>query len=91
MQNGCDIIEFGRAVDEPNTIVLNFLKPVKVFWGARKKSIETVKHRWYERASKTFCDFFKEVVSDCADSAKLKRKFDRRLKYVVERVVNSDT
>ena len=37
------MLEFGRPVDEPRSIVLNFLKPVKkVFWGARKKSIAVV-------------------------------------------------
>ena len=39
MEKRCDMIEFGRPVDEPCSIVLNFLKPVKkVFWGAGKKS-----------------------------------------------------
>ena len=39
----CDTIELGRPVDEPSSIVLNFLKPVKkVFWGTRKKSVAVV-------------------------------------------------
>ena len=43
MEKGCDMIEFGRPVDEPSSIVLNFLKPVKkVFWRTRKKSIAVV-------------------------------------------------
>ena len=42
MEKRCDMIEFGRPVDEPSSIVLNFLKPVKVFWGARKKSLAVV-------------------------------------------------
>ena len=43
MKKRCDLTEFGRPVDEPSSIVLNFLKPVKkVFWGARKKSIAAV-------------------------------------------------
>ena len=43
MEKGCDMIEFGRPVDEPSSIVLNFLKPVKkVFRGARKKSVVVV-------------------------------------------------
>ena len=29
MEKRCDIIEFGRPVDEPSSIVSNFLKPVK--------------------------------------------------------------
>ena len=43
MEKRCNIIEFGRSVDEPSSIVLNFLKPVKkVFWGARKKGVAVV-------------------------------------------------
>ena len=43
MEKRCDMIEFRRPVDEPSSIVLNFLKPVKeVFGGARKKSIAVV-------------------------------------------------
>ena len=43
MEKRCDMIEFGRPVDELSSIVLNFLKPVKkVFWGARNKSIAVV-------------------------------------------------
>ena len=43
MEKRCDMIEFGRLVDEPSSIVLNFLKPVKkVFGGTRKKSIAVV-------------------------------------------------
>ena len=29
MEKSCDMIKFGRPVDEPRSIVLNFLKPVK--------------------------------------------------------------
>ena len=29
MEKRCDVTEFGRPVDEPNSTVLNFLKPVK--------------------------------------------------------------
>ena len=43
MEKRCDMIKFGRPVDELSSIVLNFLKPVKkVFFGARKKSIAAV-------------------------------------------------
>ena len=43
MEKRCDMIEFGRPVDELSSIVLNFLKPVKkVFWGTRKKSFAVV-------------------------------------------------
>ena len=43
MEKRFDMIEFGRPVHEPSSIVLNFLKPVKkAFWGARKKSIAVV-------------------------------------------------
>ena len=43
MEKMCDMTEFGRPVDEPSSLVLNFLKPVrKVFWGDRKKSIAVV-------------------------------------------------
>ena len=42
MEKRCDMTEFGRPVDQPSSIVLNFLKPVKVFWGAEKKSIAVV-------------------------------------------------
>ena len=43
MKKRCDLTEFGRPVDEPSSIVLNFLKPVKkVFGGDRKKSIAVV-------------------------------------------------
>ena len=51
MEKRCDMIEFGRPVDKPSSIVLNFLKPVKkVFWGARKKSIAVIKPRQCERS-----------------------------------------
>ena len=40
MEKGCDMIKFGRPVNEPSCIVLNCLKPdKKVFWEARKKRI----------------------------------------------------
>ena len=42
MEKRCGMIEFGRPVDEPSSIVLNFLKPVKVFWGTRQKSVAVV-------------------------------------------------
>ena len=43
MEKRCDVIEFGRPVDEPSSIALNFLTPVKnVFWKARKKSVAVV-------------------------------------------------
>ena len=42
MERRCDITEFGRQVNEPSSVVLNFLKPVKVFWGARKKGVAVV-------------------------------------------------
>ena len=43
MEKKCDMTEFGKPVDEPSSLVLNFLKPVKkVFRGARKKSIAEV-------------------------------------------------
>ena len=43
MERRRDLTEFGRPVDQPSSIVLNFLKPVKkVFWRARKKSIAVV-------------------------------------------------
>ena len=43
MEKRYEMIEFGRPRDEPSSIVLNFLKPVKkAFWGARKKSIAVV-------------------------------------------------
>ena len=43
MEKRCDMIEFGRPVDEPSSFFLNFLKPVKkVFLGARKKSVAVV-------------------------------------------------
>ena len=36
IEKRCDMTEFGRPVDEPSSIVLIFLKPVKkVFWGAK--------------------------------------------------------
>ena len=43
MEKRRDLTEFQRPLDEPSSIVLNFLKPVKkVFWGAGKKSIAVV-------------------------------------------------
>ena len=42
MEKRCDMIEFGRRIDEPSSIVSNFLKPVKVFWETRKKSVAVV-------------------------------------------------
>ena len=42
MEKRCDMIEFGRPVDQPSSIVLNFLKPVEVFCGARKKTVLVV-------------------------------------------------
>ena len=42
MEKRCDMIEFGRLIDELISIVLNFLKPVKVFWGIRKNSVAVV-------------------------------------------------
>ena len=43
MEKWCDTIELGRPVDEPSSIVFNFLKSVKrVFLGARKKSIAVI-------------------------------------------------
>ena len=35
------MIEFGRPVDEPSSVVLYFLKPIKVL-GVRKESIAVV-------------------------------------------------
>ena len=43
MEKRCVMIEFGRLVDEPSNIVLNFLEPIKkVFGGTRKKSIAAI-------------------------------------------------
>ena len=43
MEKRCDMMEFVKPVDQPSSIVLNFLKSVKkVFWGARKKSVVVV-------------------------------------------------
>ena len=39
MEKKCDVIDYGRSADEPSNIVSNFLKPVKAFGGAIKKSI----------------------------------------------------
>ena len=42
-KNGCDEVEFGRSIDEPVGVVLNFLKRIKkVLWRARKDSMTLI-------------------------------------------------
>ena len=43
MEKRCVMIEFGRLVDEPSSVVLNILKSAeKMFWEARKRITEVV-------------------------------------------------
>lgn len=42
MKMRCDMVEFGTLVDEPSSIVSNFLKPIKMIWRTGKNGTAVV-------------------------------------------------